>query len=61
MCPGGRVRQIKRAFGTFAWRFSADRMVLDYANTFYVPAVGQRDVEDSSRIALALYDPAQPR
>jgi hypothetical protein len=25
---------------TLAWRYNADRMVMDYANTSYLPAAG---------------------
>ena len=31
---------IKRAFQSLAWRFNADRMVLQYARDYYLPVVG---------------------
>ena len=36
--PRRWVRRVKRALMTLAWRFSADRMVGDYARTSYLPA-----------------------
>ena len=38
--PRRWIQRMKRSIVTLAWRFNADRMVLDYANTFYVPAAG---------------------
>ncbi len=34
------VRRLKRAIMTLAWRFNADRMVIDYATRCYAPAAG---------------------
>ncbi len=34
------VRRLKRAITTLAWRFNADRMVIDYATRCYAPAAG---------------------
>ena len=31
---------MKRAIRTLGWRFSADRMVMDYVQQAYVPAAG---------------------
>lgn len=38
--PRRWIRRMKRSIATLAWRFSADRMVLDYATTRYLPAIG---------------------
>ena len=38
--PRRWIRHMKRSIMTLAWRFSADRMVLDYATTRYLPAAG---------------------
>lgn len=38
--PHRWVRKVKRALMTLAWRFSADRMVGDYARLCYLPAAG---------------------
>ena len=32
--------RIKRAIRTLGWRFSAERMVMDYVNRMYIPAAG---------------------
>lgn len=34
------LARVKRAIRTLGWRFSADRMVMDYATQCYVPAAG---------------------
>ena len=31
---------MKQAIRTLGWRFSADRMVMDYAQKAYIPAAG---------------------
>ena len=31
---------MKRSIGTLGWRFSADRMVMDYVRNCYLPAAG---------------------
>jgi starch phosphorylase len=36
--PRRWVQAIKRSMGTLAWRFNADRMVMDYVRTCYLPA-----------------------
>lgn len=38
--PRGWIRRMKRTIRTLGWRFSADRMVMDYALNCYVPAAG---------------------
>ncbi|RMG13601.1 MAG: alpha-glucan family phosphorylase [Deltaproteobacteria bacterium] len=38
--PHGWVHRMKRALVTGAWRFSADRQVIDYLNRAYLPAAG---------------------
>ena len=38
--PRAWTRRMKRAIRTLGWRFSADRMVMDYVNLCYVPAAG---------------------
>lgn len=38
--PAGWIRRVKRAIRTLAWRFNADRMVMDYIETAYLPAAG---------------------
>ena len=38
--PHRWIRRMKRSIATLAWRFSADRMVVDYANAYYIPTVG---------------------
>jgi starch phosphorylase len=38
--PREWIARIKRAIRTLGWRFSADRMVMDYVRHAYVPAAG---------------------
>jgi starch phosphorylase len=38
--PRGWVARMKNALQSLAWRFNADRMVMDYAREYYLPAVG---------------------
>ncbi|HUR32247.1 MAG TPA: alpha-glucan family phosphorylase [Vicinamibacterales bacterium] len=38
--PRGWIARMKRAIRTLGWRFSADRMVMDYVNNAYIPAAG---------------------
>jgi len=38
--PREWIARIKRAIRTLGWRFSADRMVMDYVRLSYVPAAG---------------------
>jgi starch phosphorylase len=38
--PRQWIARQKNAFRTLAWRFNADRMVMDYARTGYLPAAG---------------------
>jgi starch phosphorylase len=38
--PRGWIARMKRTIRTLGWRFSADRMLLDYALKCYIPAAG---------------------
>jgi len=38
--PQGWIRRMKRAVRTLGWRFNADRMVMDYVQSAYIPAAG---------------------
>jgi glycogen phosphorylase len=38
--PRGWIKRMKRTIRTLGWRFSADRMVMDYTVKCYVPAAG---------------------
>ena len=38
--PRGWIARVKRAIRTLGWRFSADRMVMDYVRGAYIPAAG---------------------
>ncbi|HEV8580183.1 MAG TPA: alpha-glucan family phosphorylase [Thermoanaerobaculia bacterium] len=38
--PTGWIRRVKRAIRTLAWRYNADRMVMDYVKECYLPAAG---------------------
>jgi glycogen phosphorylase len=38
--PRGWITRMKRTIRTLGWRFSADRMVMDYTRNCYVPATG---------------------
>jgi starch phosphorylase len=38
--PRGWIARVKRAIRTLAWRYNADRMVMDYVKQCYVPAAG---------------------
>ncbi|WP_165232240.1 alpha-glucan family phosphorylase [Aquisphaera insulae] len=38
--PRGWIQRQKNGFRTMAWRFNADRMVMDYAQRSYLPAAG---------------------
>ncbi|MEQ9379774.1 MAG: alpha-glucan family phosphorylase, partial [Pirellulales bacterium] len=40
--PRGWIKRMKNAIRTLGWRFSADRMVMDYVTHCYVPAAGGR-------------------
>jgi starch phosphorylase len=48
--PRGWIQRMKRAIRTLGWRFSADRMVMDYTLNGYVPAAGgtSSDMRSSS-------------
>ncbi len=38
--PQAWIQRMKNSIGSLAWRFSADRMVMDYCRTAYLPAAG---------------------
>ena len=38
--PGRWIRSVKRSIMTLAWKYNADRMVIDYVNASYLPAAG---------------------
>jgi starch phosphorylase len=38
--PNEWVARMKRSIRTLAWRFNADRMVMDYVRSCYIPAAG---------------------
>ncbi len=38
--PRGWIARVKRAIRTLGWRFSADRMLMDYVQHAYIPAAG---------------------
>jgi len=38
--PRRWIARVKRAIRTLGWRFSADRMVMDYVEKAYIPAAG---------------------
>ena len=38
--PHGWIGRVKRAMRTLAWRYNADRMVMDYVRECYLPAAG---------------------
>jgi starch phosphorylase len=40
--PHGWIARMKAGIRTLGWRFSADRMVMDYVNHCYLPAAGGR-------------------
>ena len=40
--PRGWITRMKRTIRTLGWRFSANRMVMDYTRELYVPAAGGR-------------------
>ena len=45
--PRGWIARMKRAIRTLGWRFSADRMVMDYVLKSYIPAAGGTSSEAS--------------
>ena len=38
--PHPWISRMRRSIMTLAWRFSADRMLMDYTNQAYLPAAG---------------------
>ena len=47
--PREWIRRVKRAIRTLGWRFSADRMVMDYVMRAYIPAAGGTSSSDPVR------------
>jgi starch phosphorylase len=47
--PQEWIARVKRAIRTLGWRFSADRMVMDYVLKAYIPAAGGTS-SDISRV-----------
>jgi len=43
--PHQWIRRIKSSVQSLGWRFSADRMVTDYALRFYLPAAGSKSAD----------------
>lgn len=43
--PHGWVKRMKASVQSLGWRFTADRMVMDYAKRFYLPAASATSVE----------------
>ena len=43
--PREWIARMKRAIRTLGWRFSADRMVMDYVLNAYIPAAAGRSSE----------------
>ena len=46
--PLGWIARMKHAIQSLAWQFNADRMVIEYARTCYLPAVGAGPLPPSS-------------
>ena len=40
LLPRAWIARMKRGIRTLGWRFNADRMVMDYVRTGYLPAAG---------------------
>lgn len=49
--PHRWVARMKSAIRTLAWRFSADRMALQYAGECYLPAVGAQTCDSGAQVA----------
>ena len=47
--PRGWIKRMKRAIRTLGWRFSADRMVMDYTLKSNIPAAGGTSSDMSRR------------
>ena len=45
--PRAWIARMKRAIRTLGWRFSAERMVIDYVRGAYVPAAGGTSTDNS--------------
>jgi starch phosphorylase len=49
--PREWIGRMKRAIRTLGWRFSADRMVMDYVMQAYIPAAGGTSRSDRGRVS----------
>jgi glycogen phosphorylase len=47
--PRGWITRMKRTIRTLGWRFSADRMVMDYTRNCYIPAAGGTSSETKNQ------------
>jgi starch phosphorylase len=47
--PRGWIKRMKRTIRTLGWRFSANRMVMDYVQKCYVPAAGGTSSDMSAK------------
>ena len=47
--PRGWIKRMKHTIRTLGWRFNADRMVMDYARQYYVPAAGGTSSDTRAR------------
>jgi starch phosphorylase len=47
--PREWIARVKRGIRTLGWRFSADRMVMDYVREAYIPAAGGTSTDASRR------------
>ena len=47
--PREWIQRVKRAIRMLGWRFSADRMVMDYVTRAYIPAAGGTSSSDPVR------------
>jgi starch phosphorylase len=47
--PRDWIGRMKRAIRTLGWRFSADRMVMDYVRNAYIPAAGGTSCSEPGR------------
>jgi starch phosphorylase len=45
--PRAWIARMKRAIRTLGWRFSADRMVMDYVMKAYIPAAGGTSLDEA--------------
>ena len=52
MLPREWIARMKRAIRTLGWRFSADRMVMDYVLKAYIPAAGGTSCDEEIQLVL---------